>query len=248
MLIALRESFQRNSRLQLFLRSWLLHHRLFGHWLLGAFPASDKSQSIGRVEWELTNRGLARRAQSDVHAAIARQPDRQYVPENPRALFCRELSVALHLTFDLFIGQVMFLAKRFGVDAGFGNSLLDEEGLGAGDATLGERLIEFDGAALIRVTSKNQARIRFALEIRLEVGSQSDQRLLLTHQQTAFWIRDHRLVGDKVDAVQREPFFQTHDLRVHGRRWRVFQRQLRGRLAGQTARVSATRAHRHVAG
>ena len=64
MLIALRESFQRNGRLQLFLRSWLLRHRLFGHWLLGAFPASDKSQSIGRVEWELTNRGLARRAQS----------------------------------------------------------------------------------------------------------------------------------------------------------------------------------------
>src|SRR5271165_5475609 len=208
--------------------------------LLGLrLPAADQRQGIRGVEWELANRGFARRAQSDVHPAIARHSDRHYVLEDPLPLFRSQIGIARDLTLYFLSGQVVFLAVCLGVDVGLGNTPFDQEGLDTVDAALGKRLVEFRRPAMISVTAKNQVRIRLALKILLEVVSQRDQRLLLTGQQTTFGIADPRLINHEVNAVQRQPGFQPRDLRIDLRWRRGLDRHLCSGLRSQTASVSA---------
>lgn len=203
-------------RFWLTLGLWFFHRFLLrrrpGGSLPLSFTAADQSQSISRVEGEHASRRLASRAQSDVDPAIARHPDRDYVPEHPLTLFRAEIGVIRHRILHLGIGQVVSLAKPFSLDVCLGNTLFDQEGLGAVDTTLGERLIVFHGATVISVASENQVRVRLCFEIPLEVGSQHNQCLLLTGQQTAFGIRGPGVVDNKIDAVQSESGFQDRDL------------------------------------
>src|SRR5580698_7084554 len=145
-----------------------------------ALPAADERQGVGGVEGELANRGFARRAQGDINPAIARHPDDHDVLENPLPLFWRQLRITLHFTLYLVIVQVVVLAKGLGVDVGLGNALFYQEALDAIDSAFGQRLVVFLGTTMISVAAKNQVRIRFALEVLLEVGCQRDQRLLLS--------------------------------------------------------------------
>lgn len=178
----LREGFQSLKQTPLRLLSARLPGPLLRHRFLFdlGFSAANQRQGIRRVEGELANRGLPRRAQSNVNAAIARHSDRYNVPENPLPLFRTQVRVIVDLSRHLLSGQVVVLAIRLDIDVGFGHALLDQEALDAVNSTLGERLVIFNGAAMIRVASENQVRIRFASKVLFEVGRQRDQRLLLT--------------------------------------------------------------------
>src|SRR5271156_3842098 len=83
-----REFFQAlPGRLLRLLSVWLRSGLLWRCFLFLGFPAANQRQGIRGVEGELANRGLARRAQSNVDPAIARHLDRHYVPENLLPLF-----------------------------------------------------------------------------------------------------------------------------------------------------------------
>ena len=87
--------------------------------------------------------------------------------------------------------------------------LLDQEALDAVDTTLGERLIVCYRAAMIGVAFQDQVRIRLGFKVFLEVGSQSDQRLLLAGQQTAVRIFDRRLSRSRSKCCAERAGFQS---------------------------------------
>jgi hypothetical protein len=240
----LREEFFQGLLALLWLVRLLPRRRFGGFLFVLGFPAANQRQRIRGVEGELANRGLAGRAQRDINAAIARHSDDDDVLENPLPLFSAQLRIVLHFSNHLFGGQVVFLAERFGVDVGLRNALFNQEGFDAGDATLGERLIIFHGAAMISVAPQNQVRIRPEFEIFLEISGQRNQRFLLTWHETAPGFANQRGVGYKINAVQGEPGLQHCDLRIRRRRWWSLDHHLGRCLGGEPARVGASRPDR----
>ena len=103
---------------------------------------------------------------------------------------------------------------------------------------------------MVGVTSQNQVRIRLAFKIFLEVVATAEQRLLLSLAADRLEaLIGMRCIGHEVNAVQTQPRFQFDDLWARPRRrWRVLHHHLRGRLTGQTARVSARSSHRNGTG
>ncbi len=110
------------------------------------------------VERVLADGLLTRGAQSDVHTSIARQDDGSHILENSLPLFGSQLGILLNRISHLGIGKVLFFAKRLGFDVCGRNAVVDEELSGALDPPFGERLIVFDRAPGIGVSSQNQVR------------------------------------------------------------------------------------------
>ena len=116
---------------------------LFGSRLL------DESQGIRCVERELADGLLPRGAESDVYATIARQKDRPHVVKHSLALLWSQLGIALNRIFYLCFVHIFLLAKRFGFEVGFGNTVFDQEAFRALDTPFGERLIVFHGTSWV---------------------------------------------------------------------------------------------------
>ena len=130
--------------------------------------------------------------------------------------FCRSsvLSSGFRSTALLTSASVSscLLTKRLGLNTGCGNTLFDQEALGAVDTPFGKRLIVFHGTARVGMAFKSQASIRLALEIGLEIASERNKSLLLTGKQAAIGILRRGLGGCKIDTVQGEPLFDRAGL------------------------------------
>src|SRR6266498_4176410 len=94
------------------------------------------------------------------------------------------------------------------------------------------------------MTFKNQVSVWLALEIFLEVGGKSTQRLLLTSNQATRRLCRRRLRSRKVNAVQGEPGFELPDFRRDLWRWWSLYGYCGRRRGAQTALVAASCVHR----
>src|SRR5271155_1242429 len=89
--------------------------------------------------------------------------------------------------FYLIFRQVVFFSKRFDLQAVRRNAKSNEELFGDLHAALGECLIVFRSAAVIRMALKHEMSIGLQCEIFLEVIGQRSKGLLLTLDQAHSW-------------------------------------------------------------
>lgn len=77
----------------------------------------------------------------DVHPAVVRQHNRLYFLKSFLPVFWAQTGVLLYLLLNLIDAQVLLLAESPSVKVGFGNSLLNQEGLGQLGTPFGEGLV-----------------------------------------------------------------------------------------------------------
>ena len=95
----------------------------------------------------------------------------------------------------------MLRAHRLRINVRLGNTLFNEESLGASDSTFRELLVEFGGTARIGVTGQGYASIGLELQIALEVVCVGNESCSLTVKQTALRMPVRRLSCREPDAV-----------------------------------------------
>ena len=98
----------------------------------------------------------------------------------------------------------------------------------------------------IGMAFESQVGIRLGLKIPLEIAGKRNKRLLLAGQQAGIGVRDSRLSGRKVNAVQRKSVFQLDELR-RGLGW-VLDQNLGTTQNFEAAGVGTIRAHCDCAG
>jgi len=104
---------------------------------------------------------LACGAQGDINAAVVGHHDYHEISFEFLALVIAQIWIIFQQLFYLWCGEIFFFAESLGIDVGGWNSVSDEERFSAIDAALGEKLIVFDGSAMIGVAFEGEMRVWF---------------------------------------------------------------------------------------
>ena len=110
----------------------------------------------------MQRRFLLRSVQSDVDAPVLSQNNHVQLAQYLLLLFVAQVRIGLDQILDLVLAELMLVAHCLRINVRLGNTLFNEESLGASNTTLGEFLVEFRSTPRIRVAGQGEARIRQA--------------------------------------------------------------------------------------
>src|SRR5450631_1917341 len=91
----------------------------------------EKSRGVGGIEWIMSRRFLIRSVQSDVDATVLSQNNHVQVAQNLLPLFVGQLRIGIDEILNLVLAEHMLFAHCLRINVRLGNTLLDEESLGA---------------------------------------------------------------------------------------------------------------------